>query len=499
MAIYCGVDGIARKVKKMYVGVDGKARKVKRVYCGDANGKANLVWWLPNLAIYDGTIEDRNVDSEYTYSIEIRPVGGTIGSGRGLYGIFAGGTRLDEMITYRPDNDDYESSDAVTAYDRNLTKYSPDKMAVERECMSIASCSDHCFIAGGNTADYTGEYGTYSTIIDVYNTKLTHQTIDMSTVSSFSAFYDWPNMFGTKNYCYIAGADQTLYRINSDLAVTELSEYMNYNIRSVCKTAKDADGNLMDVFMCLGGGMVGPDDGSGEGTINGEYGYCDADREINAEIFIWTDNGTKIRNPTCGKLHNEIYNNSSNSFVPGSSSWTTDDDGNIVHGAYIDGANGIISIVDTAVPVSGTACVGGYTIFGLGGDWKGYTFAIDNTTFTVTDLLDDLRNSPMDVAGSETPNYAVFVSRVAMKSYQMGSTTDYNTGYGLALDSYDKNLTRCTETDLLSFNRYIYGGSNYINNLPALASVGNYILSSGYGTYRYSSATTLGVDAIYET
>lgn len=31
---YIGVDGIARKVKKMYVGVDGKARKVKKGYVG---------------------------------------------------------------------------------------------------------------------------------------------------------------------------------------------------------------------------------------------------------------------------------------------------------------------------------------------------------------------------------------------------------------------------------------------------------------------------------
>lgn len=41
---YIGVDGKARKVKKVYIGVDGVARKVKKAYIGDENGKARLCW-----------------------------------------------------------------------------------------------------------------------------------------------------------------------------------------------------------------------------------------------------------------------------------------------------------------------------------------------------------------------------------------------------------------------------------------------------------------------
>lgn len=41
---YIGVDGKARKIKKLYIGVDGKARKIKKLYIGDANGKARLCW-----------------------------------------------------------------------------------------------------------------------------------------------------------------------------------------------------------------------------------------------------------------------------------------------------------------------------------------------------------------------------------------------------------------------------------------------------------------------
>ena len=40
---YIGVDGVARKVKKMYIGVDGVARKVKKGYIG-VNGIARLFY-----------------------------------------------------------------------------------------------------------------------------------------------------------------------------------------------------------------------------------------------------------------------------------------------------------------------------------------------------------------------------------------------------------------------------------------------------------------------
>lgn len=40
---YFGVDGKARKVKKLYIGIDGKARKVKKVYFG-VDGKARLCY-----------------------------------------------------------------------------------------------------------------------------------------------------------------------------------------------------------------------------------------------------------------------------------------------------------------------------------------------------------------------------------------------------------------------------------------------------------------------
>ena len=34
----------ARKIKSAFIGIDGKARKIKKIYVGDANGKARLAW-----------------------------------------------------------------------------------------------------------------------------------------------------------------------------------------------------------------------------------------------------------------------------------------------------------------------------------------------------------------------------------------------------------------------------------------------------------------------
>lgn len=42
-AAYIGIDGVARKIKKMYIGVDGVARKVKKAYIG-VNGVARLCY-----------------------------------------------------------------------------------------------------------------------------------------------------------------------------------------------------------------------------------------------------------------------------------------------------------------------------------------------------------------------------------------------------------------------------------------------------------------------
>lgn len=81
MSIYTGVDGKARKVKKLYIGVDGKARKVKRAYIG-IDGKARLFFSAEKVLKLYQTMISQRVPTADNYSIA-GPVGG--------YAFYAGG------------------------------------------------------------------------------------------------------------------------------------------------------------------------------------------------------------------------------------------------------------------------------------------------------------------------------------------------------------------------------------------------------------------------
>lgn len=62
-ALYAGIEGIARKIKKMYVGVNGIARKVKKGYIG-VNGIARLFFAGGHLCMVEGQLR---------YLLEIQP------------------------------------------------------------------------------------------------------------------------------------------------------------------------------------------------------------------------------------------------------------------------------------------------------------------------------------------------------------------------------------------------------------------------------------------
>lgn len=65
MSGYIGVNGVARKIKKVYVGVDGVAREVKKMYVGDASGIARE--GFVNRLVPRGTILKMNLDGEEKY------------------------------------------------------------------------------------------------------------------------------------------------------------------------------------------------------------------------------------------------------------------------------------------------------------------------------------------------------------------------------------------------------------------------------------------------
>ena len=78
---YVGVDGIARKVKKMYVGVDSKARKVKKGYIG-VGGVARPFMSGEKELQYYGTVEDLSV-------ARCNLAGASVGD----YALFGGGSK----------------------------------------------------------------------------------------------------------------------------------------------------------------------------------------------------------------------------------------------------------------------------------------------------------------------------------------------------------------------------------------------------------------------
>lgn len=65
MSGYIGINGVARKIKKVYVGVDGIAREVKKLYVGDASGIARE--GFVNELVPRGTILKMNLDGEEKY------------------------------------------------------------------------------------------------------------------------------------------------------------------------------------------------------------------------------------------------------------------------------------------------------------------------------------------------------------------------------------------------------------------------------------------------
>lgn len=64
-AAYVGIDGLARKVKKMYVGVDGVARKVKKGYIG-VDGIARQFFSAGTLVVYPTVALTANSSNGYT-------------------------------------------------------------------------------------------------------------------------------------------------------------------------------------------------------------------------------------------------------------------------------------------------------------------------------------------------------------------------------------------------------------------------------------------------
>lgn len=144
MSVYIGVDGTARKAKKMYVGVSDVARKVKKAYVG-VNGVARLFFAAEKKVVYHGTGPDLSIARSYA-----------CGASNGQYALIAGG---------------YDGSSAryanVDCYNANLVRSTAPNLSNARGVAASATVSNYMLFAGGYNNNGN------SNVVDCYNIALT--------------------------------------------------------------------------------------------------------------------------------------------------------------------------------------------------------------------------------------------------------------------------------------------------------------------------------------
>lgn len=147
---YLGVDGTARKVRKIYVGVDGVARKVKKGYIG-VNGIAHK--------FFGGELRYYGVLNTLGYQT-IDP----LGSANSKYALFA---IVNVRTTGGASYDNYG-----VAFNSQLTRSETEIPNKVREGKGLASPT-HAFFAGGYQ---TGNPDTNQSTVLPYDTSLTQKT-----------------------------------------------------------------------------------------------------------------------------------------------------------------------------------------------------------------------------------------------------------------------------------------------------------------------------------
>lgn len=157
-AIYVGVGGAARKMKKAYISVNGAARKVKKMYIG-VEGKARLC--------YSAELEKTGTAASLSVARYCLSSAST-----GAHVLFAGGANATKVtVTTRV-------SDAVDAYNASLTRTSPTGLSEARFHIGAASVGGYAVFAGGATSNRV------SSKVDAYNAALTRTSAPDLVASS---------------------------------------------------------------------------------------------------------------------------------------------------------------------------------------------------------------------------------------------------------------------------------------------------------------------------
>lgn len=123
---YIGVDGAARKVKKMYIGKSNIARKIKKAYIGI--GGVARPCFSGGLEYY-GTITEL---SQARYDLAATTVGN--------YALFGGG------------QDGSGELSVVDAYDASLTRTTPTGLSVARHFLAATTVGNYALFGGGRAS-----------------------------------------------------------------------------------------------------------------------------------------------------------------------------------------------------------------------------------------------------------------------------------------------------------------------------------------------------------
>lgn len=145
-ACYVGVDGKARKVKKIYTGVSNVARKVKKGYVG-VGGVARPFYSAEPEVVYYGAASPLDVAREALAATTV-----------GNYALFGGGYRGAAI-------------NSVTAYTRSLAQSTPTELSYGRGYLAATSVGNYALFGGGEDPN-DSEFKT----VDAYSDALVRST-----------------------------------------------------------------------------------------------------------------------------------------------------------------------------------------------------------------------------------------------------------------------------------------------------------------------------------
>lgn len=299
---YIGVNGIARKVKKIYYGVESTARKVKKGYIG-VGGVARL-WFGSDLVNFLGSVASlENIPSSasaastgdyalfaglgsgYKTAVEaisksfvhsaapdLKKARNSIGSGRvGDYAVFAGGSNNSESSSAQYDRTE------VDAYSSSLVKKNVGALSAKRAGSSSANVGDYLLFGNGNNNNSAPP-------VDAYSSTLTQKTVSaLSCPGKCSA-----NGASTPSYALFGGAQYTnLYTGLVDAYSSSLVKSAAPNL-SAARSAMGA--SVGEYALYIGGRNV-------SGHLNTVDGYTD-------DLVIFTVMPLSVESPLVGKPTN---------------------------------------------------------------------------------------------------------------------------------------------------------------------------------------------------